>query len=287
MLLSACGAMDKVAPGREKIDYKQSRTTESLEVPPELSSTTINDAPQSLEAASARYSEFGKPKSGSDGGRVIPDRSTVDLQRDGNQQWLVVQASPDDVWSRVREFWLQQGFLIRMENPELGILETDWTENRADIPQGFIRNAIGKVLDGAYSAPTRDKYRVRLEQAGDAGATEIYLTHRGVEEVVRGTVEDNTAVWQIRPTDPELEAEMLKRMMVFLGVGEERAQSLLAGGSQRPVLATLMTDSAGTMLRVRQDYSQTWRRTGVALDRVGFAVEDRDRSNGVYYVKIQ
>lgn len=285
MLLGACGVMDKIAPGREKVDYKQSRTTESLEVPPELSSATINDAPQSLEAASASVSGHGKPADSREQDRVLAGAANVALERDGDQQWLVVRAAPDTVWNQVREFWLQQGLLIRMENPQLGILETDWVENRADIPQGFIRSAIGKVLDGAYSAPTRDKFRVRLEAGRADGTTELFLTHRGVQEVVRGSVEDNSAVWQLRPSDPELEAEMLKRIMVFMGVEEQRAASMLAASQERPVLAVLVTDGDGVMLRVRQDFSRTWRRTGVALDRTGFAVEDRDRSNGVYYVK--
>ncbi len=285
LALTACGLMDKVAPGRDKIDYKKSKAIDTLEVPPELSSSTINDAPASLGSASTSYSEFGATQPSRDAAGVLPDSTGVRVERDGNQQWLVVQGTPEQVWPRVREFWLQEGFLIRIEDPRLGILETEWAENRADIPLGPVRKVIGKALDAVYSAGTRDKYRVRLERGLGDSTTEVFLTHRGVEEVLTGGPIDSTPVWQPRESDPELEAEMLKRMLVFLGVEEKKAQTLLAQRTETQARAHLVSDSSGSMLVIREDYSRAWRRTGVALDRVGFTVEDRDRSTGTYYVR--
>jgi outer membrane protein assembly factor BamC len=180
---------------------------------------------------------------------------------------------------------MQQGFLIKMEDPRLGILETGWAENRADIPSDIIRNTLGKVMDFAYSAATRDQYRVRLEHGATPGTTELYLTHRGMEEVVTGTPDDRSSTWKSRAPDPELEAEMMKRLVVFLGVGEEKAETLLAAQPQTQSRAQLVTDGNGIMLIDKEDFSRAWRRTGVALDRVGFAVEDRNRTDGIYYVR--
>jgi outer membrane protein assembly factor BamC len=284
LLVSACGVMDKLAPGREKVDYKKSKVIDNLEVPPDLSSSTIDDAPDSLDAASATYSDFGATQPTRERTAVMPAQTTVQVRRDGDQQWLLVKGMPEQVWPRVKEFWLQEGFLISKEDPRLGILETDWAENRADIPQGPIRNLIGKAIDSVYSSATRDKFRIRLEK-GEAGLSEVFLTHRGVEEVVRGNQDDSTTVWQSRPSDPELEAEMLKRLMVFLGIEEQKAQSMLARQVEEQVRAELVTDSSGSLLLIREDFSRAWRRTGVALDRVGFTVQDRDRSDGVYYVR--
>lgn len=285
LLQSACGIMDTVAPGREKIDYKKSKTIDSLEVPPELSSEAIADAPESLNAVEASYSGTGAGQMVRETNTVLAAKSNLRVERDGNQEWLVVQGSPDQIWPRMREFWLEQGFLIRMEDPRIGILETDWNENRADIPQGAIRNLIGKALDAVYSSATRDKYRVRLEHGTEAGTTEIYLTHRGVEEVSSGSSVDSPTVWKPRDPDPELEAEMLKRMMVFLGVDEQQAQTRLASATEAPARAELVSEQGFAMLVIKEDFSRAWRRTGVALDRVGFAVNDRDRSSGTYFVK--
>ena len=284
LLVSACSTLDAVAPGRKKVDYKKSKATEALEVPPGLSSSTINDAPGTLDTAGSSISTFneGLPVGAS---IVLPDQSNMQFERDGDQQWLVVQGTPSQVWPKVREFWLEQGFLVKMEDPRVGILETGWSENRADIPQGPIRNLLGKVIDSAYTAATRDQYRVRLERGGEPLTTEVYLTHRGVEEVIKGSVEDNATVWKPRPSDPELEAEMLKRMMVFLGVEERKAEAMLQRQVAHKPRAQLVSVKSGSMLMLEEDFSRAWRRTGVALDRVGFAVEDRNRSEGIYYVR--
>jgi outer membrane protein assembly factor BamC len=283
LLLPACGTVDNVAPGRSKVDYKKSEVTKSLEVPPDLSTNTINDAPASLDAAT--YSEYGGNNRDVRDSAVLPAQTNMRVERDGDQQWLVVRGTPAQVWPRVKEFWLQEGFLIRMEDPRVGIIETGWAENRADIPQGPIRNILGKVLDSVYSSATRDQFRVRLENGTQPDTTEVYLTHRGMQEVIQGGPVDGTAVWEPRATDPELEAEMLKRLMVYMGVEEQKAQTMLAKQSEQKDRAQLVSDAGGTMLLVYEDFSRAWRRTGIALDRVGFAVEDRNRSEGTYYVR--
>jgi outer membrane protein assembly factor BamC len=283
LLVTACSTVDKVAPGRQKVDYKKSEVTKSLEVPPDLSANTINEAPSSLDAAT--YSEYGDRTTDVRDSGVLPAQSNMRVERDGNQQWLVVRGTPAQVWPRVKEFWLQEGFLIRMEDPRVGIIETGWSENRADIPQGAIRNILGKVMDAVYSSATRDQYRVRLENGTQPATTEIYLTHRGMQEVIKGGAIDGTPVWEPRATDPELEAEMLKRLMVYMGVEEDKAQVMLAKQGEKKARAQLVNDDSGAMLIVYEDFSRAWRRTGVALDRVGFAVEDRNRSDGTYYVR--
>jgi outer membrane protein assembly factor BamC len=280
VLLAACSSADK-----KKIDYKKSRTTEALEIPPDLTSSTINEAPSMLNSTGSGGSEFGNVNPAIGVANVLPDQESLRVERDGDQQWLIIEGGPKQVWPRVRDFWMQEGILIKMEDPRVGIIVTEWAENRADIPDGPIRNFLGKVIDQVYSSATRDQYRVRLENGPEPGTTELFLTHRGVEEVVSGSVEDATTTWKQRPSDPELEAEMLKRLMVFLGVEDQKAQAMLGRQSQQKARAQLVTNDSGSFLIVSEGYSRAWRRTGVALDRVGFAVEDRDRSDGIYYVR--
>jgi len=181
----------------------------------------------------------------------------------------------------IKDFWQETGFIINLESPETGLMETDWAENRANIPQDAIRRTLGKLIDSAYSTAERDKFRTRIE-AG-SGGTEIYVSHRGMMEVFDSSSQDRT-VWQPRPSDPELEAEMLRRLMVRFGVEEGRAQTLLAKQAA-PEQARIVRDAAGPVLEVDEGFDRAWRRVGLALDRVGFAVEDRDRSKGVYFVR--
>jgi len=203
------------------------------------------------------------------------------IERAGSQRWLVVTGSPDKVWTDLKDFWQNMGFIINVELPEAGIMETDWAENRAKIPQGILRDTIGKALDFLYSTPERDKFRTRIEKGLQPDTTEIYISHRGMYEIYTNEGRTDTR-WQPRPADPELEAEMLRRLMVRLGVDEARAKTMVAEAVQDD-RAKLLPDSGG--LEVLEPFDRGWRRVGLALDRVGFTVEDRDRSKGIYFVR--
>ena len=288
--LSACGTWQKVTG--KKADYKESRSEAPLEIPPDLSSAGIEDALAVPDGASTTYSQYASGEQrrqatpGGSGVLVQPDN--MHIERTGDKQWLVVQAPAEEVWPKVRDFWLQNGFLLTMDDPRVGILETDWAENRADIPQDFIRRTIGRALDFLYAAATRDRFRVRLERAS-SDTTEVFIAHRGMEEVLQGGNESSEGtIWKPRPTDPELEAEMLKRLMVYLGGDEDQAAAQVAQPvpEQRAPGARMTVAGDGTAtLIIEEGFSRAWREVGLALDRVGFTVEDRDRSGGLYYVR--
>jgi outer membrane protein assembly factor BamC len=266
------------------IEYKKSKQTNTLEIPPDLSSSTLQDSME-IPNSAASYSEFTE-QAGSVGTRpaVLPPQEDIKVVRDGDKRWLVVNAPAEQVWPRIREFWLDLGFLLKVENPRIGIMETDWKENRADIPDDIIRDILKNVMDVAYSAPTRDMFRVRIEEGEIQDQTEVFVSHRGVMEKVIGDYD--STVWETRPSEPELEAEMLRRMMVFLGTEEKKARARMARASRDGVKARLVKDRQGNaVIDYAAGYPRAWRIVGLALDRVGFTVEDRDRSKGLYYVR--
>ena len=188
----------------------------------------------------------------------------------------------------MKEFWQSSGFLINVETPEAGVMETDWAENRAKLPQDSIRSTIGRFLDQLYSTGERDKFRTRLERTADGTGTEIYISHRGLEEVLKstgGSTRDSTPVWQPRASDPELEAEFLRRMMVRFGVDDSRAKQQLASSARIERAKLVKTQDGSGVIDIDEPFDRAWRRVGLALDRVGFTVEDRDRSKGYYFVR--
>lgn len=276
----------------KKIDYKSasSKKISTLEIPPDLTAPTgdnryaIPDA-QGGTATLSAYSEERKSAPAASS-TLLPAQDKVRIEKSGSQRWLVVQATPQQVWPVVKDFWQENGFIINLESPKTGVMETDWAENRANIPKDGIRSLLGKVIDGVYSTPERDKFRTRIEvapvEAGTA-VTEIYISHRGMMEIYTTEGRDQTK-WQPRPVDPELEAEMLRRLMVRFGVDEKKAETLLVK-QQTPEQARILKESDGTVLEMDESFDRAWRRVGLALDRIGFAVEDRDRSKGVYYVR--
>jgi outer membrane protein assembly factor BamC len=211
------------------------------------------------------------------------------IEREGNKRWLVVEQEASQLWPKIKEFWISNGLALKKDDPRLGIMETEWAENRADIPQSGIRAILKKFLDVAYSAPTRDKFRVRLERIPNA--SEVYLTHYGVEEVAVGGVgrkEGETIIWQPRPADPELEAEMLSRLMVYLGASERRAEAQLAkapSSAQTPKVRLTAVSGGQKALIIEEDYTRSWRLVGLALDSSNFAIEDQNRAQGRYVVE--
>lgn len=306
VLLSACGGtMEKVLPD-QSLEYKRQReASENLELPPDITGTSFNDA---LDvpgvSGSATYSDFVGGQAArakvAGSGEVLPEVQGVSLRRSGDRRWLDIDASPTTVWPDVVAFWRSQGILLVEQDPATGVMKTDWIENRAEVRSDFITRQVRKVLDGLYSTSTRDQFRVRLDAGPTRASTELYLTHRGMEErLVRNTVgEGSTTVWEPAPTDPDKEAVMLRRLMLYLGVSDGDADRMLraGGGSSRTAAAgsaaagaamgaELVGSGPSAELVLPVEYRQAWRQTGLALDRTGFAVEDRDRSSGTFFVR--
>ncbi|HNA82244.1 MAG TPA: outer membrane protein assembly factor BamC [Thiobacillaceae bacterium] len=280
----------------KKIDYKSAGTLPTLEAPPDLilpSGDNRFAVPDINPKGSATFSAYDKERAGkpqATGSQpLLPKIEKVSIERAGTQRWLAVQVPVKDVWPVIKEFWQEMGFILAMEQPDAGVMETDWAENRAKIPQDGLRSLLGKVIDGLYSTAERDKFRTRVEVGAD-GRTEIYISHRGMYEVFEGTVGggdqgQGKTIWQPRPADPELEAEMLRRLMVRFGVEETRAQTLLAEKGAPPQAVLRKGVDAAPGLTMPESFDRAWRRVGLALDRIGFAVEDRDRNGGIYYVR--
>jgi len=293
LLLGACSSLQSMMPESKKVDYKSSGKLPTLEVPPDLTRPTTDDrfAVPDPKGGTATFSEYNRDRSTQQrtvvSSTVLPPQDNVRVEREGNQRWLVVKGTPDQVWPVVKDFWQEVGFIVNVEMPEAGVMETDWNENRARISDpGLIRGLLGKLLDSVYATSERDKFRTRLERGAEPGTTEVYVSHRGMEEVYTSAQQENTK-WQPRPPDPELEAEMLRRLMVRFGVQEARAKSQVASASDKtPPRAALARGGAnqGT-LALDEQFDRAWRRVGLALDRVGFTVEDRDRSKGIYFVR--
>jgi outer membrane protein assembly factor BamC len=279
LVLAGCSALEP-----DRIDYKSATKSSTLEVPPDLTSLS-RDSRFTVPGTAVTASAFNTGQTQAGVPVAANALSDVRIERSGNQRWLVVARPAEQIYPAVRDFWQDNGFLLNTDRQDIGIMETDWAENRAKLPQDFVRNAIGKVIDGLYDTGERDKFRTRLERTSTS--TEIYITHRGmVEKVVGGSTASSSGstVWEPRTSDPELEAEMLRRMMIKLGVSQEQSKAVIAGGAAKTTSRVVNTDGA-TTLQVDDGFDRAWRRVGLSLDRTGFTVEDRNRADGIYFVR--
>ncbi len=284
--LAGCSSLENMMSG-DKVDYRgQGQKTSTLEVPPDLSQLAREGRyqPQTgvVSASTLRPSGAATPVAA--GAEVAPSAvADMRIERQGNVRYLVTALPPEKLYPLVRNFWQERGFSLAVDNPEIGLMETDWAENRAKIPMDGLRSALGKVLDSLYSTPERDRFRTRIERT--ATGSEVFISHRGLVELYTNELKDSTA-WQARPTDPELEAEFLSRLMVKLGAKEETARSSVAAAPvSAPGKARSSTLAATGSVDVADTFDRTWRQVGLALDRSGFTVEDRDRSAGLYFVR--
>ena len=291
LLLAGCSMFNDLLETR-KVDYKSAGKLPPLEIPPDLTRPSTDerfvlpDAPSSSTTYSAYSKERSSRPANPTSADLLPKIENVRVERAGTQRWLVAQGSADDLWPLVKEFWQELGFLVNLEVREAGVMETDWAENRAKIDDGAIRNLFSKVLGSSSVNGERDKFRTRLEPGSTAGTTEIYVSHRGLIEVAESRSAEARILWQPRPADPELEAEMLRRLMVRLGVQEARAKAGIEQASVTTPRAKISRAQDGSgRLAIDDQFDRAWRRVGLALDRVGFTVEDRDRSKGLYYVR--
>jgi outer membrane protein assembly factor BamC len=286
--LAACGVTEKIDEA-SRIDYRSSTKLPSLEVPPDLTKPRADNRFTIPERASndRTWSSFERNRatpSAQGATQVLPQVAGAHIEREADQRWLVVDAPPEKVWPVVRDFWRESGFTVESESPQTGVIETDWAENHAKLPLDFIRRTVGRAFDNIYSTGERDKFRTRLERE-PGGGTAVYITHRGMVEVYTSTAEERT-VWQPRPSDPGLEAEFLRRLMLrFVPDADATltAQGASTDGAAQSV--TLVNSGEAQRLELPESFDRAWRRVGLALDRGGFTVEDRDRSKGVYFVR--
>jgi outer membrane protein assembly factor BamC len=284
LVATGCGSVI----GTDKVNYKseaEDKKVAPLEVPPDLTKMERNKRYQMPDGSISAKSVNGE-KEVINTTVVTSPLKLADLQikKSGNQVWLEVARTPEVLWPQVKEFWAESGFTFAKEDPKVGLLETDWAENRAKLPQDFIRRNLGKVIDTLYSTGERDKFRISVERTPD-NKTEIYVTHRGLIEVYADTLSRRT-VWQPRPNDPELEKEFLRRLMIKLDPNQTGSESSTELAIQtKPSASNLNMVNGKPTVNFSQGFDIAWRRVGATLDRNGFTVEDRDRKQGVYFVR--
>ena len=302
MALAACSAIDF---GQDRIQYETSDSRAPLEIPPDLSSVpgsdryTVPSRPQTVWASQQAQADASASNGTPANMVLLPQGEVAKIVREGNDRWIHVNMTPEMVWPIMQDFWTTVGLSLSRQDATTGVMETNWAENRAKLPQDIIRATLGRVVDLVYSTGERDQYRARVERTADGGC-DIFVTHRAMVEVVKSMGGDNeTTVWQPCPSDPEMEAEMLTRLAHRINqefnpnstkpsAAEHQAEvEKLATYQPENSISQLEQNAEGvaTSIFIKEDFERAWRRLALAVDRMGFTVEDRDRSRGFFLVR--
>lgn len=283
-------------------DYKGASRSRPLEVPPDLTASPVSDA--YAIPGSANYSSYSQAQEGQETAveKVLATPDGVRLEKAGAQRWLVVNAPAEKVWPVIREFWNDQGFAVRSENAQLGVMETEWidSEKIQKDTSGNVGERFDKWLDSLSGFTDKKKFRTRLERGSEAGTTEIYMTHRSVSgapddgknriqtqlgEIDTGYKADAKTAPTADARDAELDAELLRRLMVKLGVEEQKSKAIITQGVTLKRAEVVKEADGSARLILNDTFDRAWRRVGLALDRIGFVIEDKDRSNGLFFVR--
>jgi len=281
VLLAGCDTLS-LSLGK-RIDYKSSASAPMLEVPPDLTTPSYDDRYQITTASGVAAARASGRST-----ELLPLSADTRLARSGSERWLVVKTTQETAWATLRDFWSRNGFVIAVDQPSLGIMETDWAENRADLPKDFLQQFSSKYISFGNDTYKRDKFRSRIERGAEPGTVEIFISHRGAAQLPtkfsQGAGEDWQ--WTLLPPNPELEAEFLERLMLAFGTPAPEAAAAVTAMTNGPDKAHIEKGSNGqSQLVVEDAFDRAWRRVGLALDRTGFTVVDRDRSKGLYFVR--
>lgn len=282
--LSGCSSINQALGTEESINYKSTQRGDPLAIPPDLTQANRDPRYRAPEGTTT-FTQYAQnqqqaARSGA-ANQVLPTLPGVQVMRDGDLRWLVVQRPAEQVYPKILEFWVEQGFTVASQDPQAGVVQTDWAENRAKIPEDWIRGILGSVIDTVYDSGERERFRTRLERVN--GTTEVYISHQQMVETPSG--DDTTFKWVMGPEDPGLNAAMLARLMVYLGTDVERAKELVSQAERAPNAFQAQQVSDQSVLVLNEPFDRAWRRVGVAIDSAGFNVEDRDRSAGDYFVR--
>jgi len=272
--------------GDDQPEYQRSGEAAPLEVPPDLTAPSTDPTYEvpAGSAVSASEASRGGARARAPGQRgVLPQFEGMEVHHAGDVHWLRVEAAPGELWPRLKAFWEAQGIPLAKAEPELGIMETEWTEGLSSVPETGLNQFLSDFFTNITGSAGRDRFRLRLERSEDGQATNIYIAHRGLQQVEG----EARTEWQVRPSDPELEAELLKRLQVFLGRPEDVAEAEAQPPAQDEVQREVTSVDGRPVLRIQERFVSVWRRVGVALDRAGLTVDDQNRSRGLYYVTYQ
>lgn len=288
-LLGGCSTVNQLIGKEESVDYKSTVTGDPLSIPPDLTQANRDarfQAPANTSSGLSynqyEKSQADKPAVGNITSNVLPGAEGIQVERDGDLRWLVVDKPAEDIYPVLLEFWNNQGFTIHSEDPAAGVMLTDWAENRAKIPDSWVRTLLSSFVDQVFDSGERERFRTRLERVD--GKTEIYISHQSMIETP--TTDGAAFKWVHAEEDQGVNAVMLARLMVFLGTDLEQARAQVAQAEEaQQGLPVFDASTQKNQLVLNEGFDRAWRRVGVAIDSAGFSVKDRDRSSGEYYIR--
>jgi len=288
---------NRVQLGDVKINYYSDKSVTSLEVPPDLTKPTYENSfrlseyvgdidPNTVNLSSRDKLEEQKQK-------VLTVPSDIKVKKSGTRRWLVVDKNPDLIWSLSRQFLKEKGFIIKKSNKKIGVMETDYLENKpADIPaksMGFIRSMLQSTIDNVnYTLPSVDSYKIRIEPLDSGNKSEVHLSVSSMAEVITGSGKNETTLWQSKERNIALENEMLYELMLYLGGDSASARERIINAQEEGKISVSLVDGLNgyAKLQFKLNLIDTWDNMSWAISDLNINLEDKDLKEKTFYIQV-
>ena len=277
-LLTSCGgSLDR--------RYLDATLTERLELPPDLVDTR-EESNFELPSTISGDGEIGRGQI-----PVVAKVESLKLESSGDMYWLSVEQPVTDLYQMVKNFWAEQGYRLVVDEPVIGVMQTEWVYKEEGADQRS-ENWFLQLFDEAELSASQDQFRTRIER-GPGGDNRIYIAHRGTEYQYvfdardtgrnTGTSAPTDNQWRFRQPEPELEIEMLSRLMLHLGLRQaevdEQVASLKLYSPQ--AFMHLNSEENSPYLIIKSPYQIAWNRILHQLDRLNFEIAKKEYKSGL------
>jgi outer membrane protein assembly factor BamC len=280
-----------------KINYYSDKSVTSLEVPPDLTKPTYENSFRLSEYVSDIDSNTvnltNKDKLEEQKQKILSMSSDIKVKKSGTRRWLVVDKNPDLIWDLSRQFLKEKGFVIKKSNKKIGVMETDYLENkRPDIPaksMGWIRSMLQSTIDNVnYTLPSVDSYKIRVEPLDSVNMSEVHLSISSMAEVITGTGNDETTLWQSKERNIALENEMLYELMLYLGGDSATARERIINAKEDDKISVNLTDGINGFAKLQFELNliDTWDNMSWALSDLNVNLEDKDLKEKTFYIQV-
>jgi len=277
------------------INYYSDKSVTSLEVPPDLTSPEYEN--------SFRVREFAKDISMNtvnltntvdiieNKQKVFDVPANISIKTSGTRKWLEVDKNSEVLWNLSKQFLRENGFVIDKSNKKIGIMETNYLENKPEIPaasMGWIRSMLASQIDNvSYTLPSVDSYKIRIEPINDI-KTEVHLSLSSMAEVITGYGKDETTLWQHKERDVALETEMLYKLMLYFGSDSAVAREKIINAQKESQLVIKKDKDINgyTKLIFNFGIEDTWDNVSWALNNMNLDIEDKDIKEKSFYINI-
>ena len=287
---------NRIQLGNVKINYYSDKSVTSLEVPPDLTAPSYENSFRLSEYINYDpvYADLGGKKvevkdSSDSTEKVLPNYTNIVVKKSGTRRWLEVDKNTDLVWNLSRQFLKDQGFVIKKSNKKIGIMETDYLENKPEIPpksMGFMRQMFSQIGNVNYTLPSVDKYTIRVEPLDSGNKSEVHLSVSSMAEVAAKLAGEKSTLWQSKERDSALENEMLYMLMVFLGGDAAKAREKVINAKEDGKVYVELQDGLNGFAKLvfKLNFIDTWDNMSWAITNLNVDLEDKDLKEKTFYI---